>query len=119
MTLAIGFTTTVRAEWLAGLSGRALFLGLFDGQDEITDPRYERQPLEFGPPQSTDDDLQFIENVNEAIFQDMGADQEIDGWGAFDEDGELLAGGRLREARMIPAQDRIFFEPGDFTLGLP
>ncbi len=119
MTLAIGFAAEVRAGWLEGIAGRTLFIGLFDGDTEIVDPRYERQPLEFGQPQSTDDGLQFIENTNEAIFQDMGNDQEIDSWGAFDEDGELVAAGRLRETRMIPAQDRIFFEPGDFTLGLP
>ncbi len=119
MSPEIGFTAEVRAEWLAGIAGRTLFIGLFDGDTEIVDPRYERQPLEFGQPQSTADDLQFIENTNEAIFQDMGNDQEIDSWGAFNDDDELIAAGRLRESRMIPAQDRIFFEPGDFTLGLP
>lgn len=119
MSPEIGFTAEVRAHWLSGIAQQQLSVGLFDGDTEIVDPRYERQPLEFGDPQSTADGLQFIENVNGATFQDMGNDQEIDSWGAFDSDGDLVAAGRLREARMIPAQDRIFFEPGDFTLGLP
>jgi hypothetical protein len=119
MTLINGFAAEVRDGWLAGLSGRGLFLGLFDGEDELNDPEYERQPIEFGPPQTTEGDVRFVANVNEATFRKMGSEQSIDGWGVFDERGEHLGGGRLEEARTILAGDRIFFNPDFFTLGLP
>ena len=115
----IGFVAEVKSEWLAGFTGRSLAVGLFDGEDELIDATYERQPIEFGDPNNTEAGLQFIENVNEAVFPSMGSDHDIDHWGVFDEQGQLLGGGRLEEARVIPEKDRVFFEPGDFTLGLP
>ena len=114
-----GFVASVRAEWLASLSGRALALGLFDGEDELADPSYARQPVEFSEPQSTDDGLQFIENVNAAVFKDMGRDYSVDRWGIFDEQGQLLGGGRLEEPVAITERERMYFDPGFFTLGLP
>ena len=114
-----GFVASVRSEWLASLSGRALSLGLFDGEDELEDPGYARQPVEFGDPQSTEDGLQFIENVNDAVFKDMARAHSVDRWGVFDEQGQLLGGGRLEEPVAIAERDRMYFDPGFFTLGLP
>lgn len=100
-------------------SSRELTVGLFDGQNEISDPRYERLPCHFGAPQSADNDMRFIENVNEIRFDDMGRDHAVDHWGIFDERGNLMALYRLSQPREVPAEDNFVFRVGRLRIGLP
>jgi len=113
----IGLSLEMKDEMLAVFAGQSAMVGLFEGENEIGDPRYERLPVEFGPPQG--DDVRYIENENEIRFDDMARDHVIDHWGIFDGAGQLMALYRLDKPRDVPAEDNFFFRPGRLTIGLP
>ena len=114
----IGLSTAVKDAMLSIFTNQPLTVGLFDGEDEIVDPRYERLPIEFGPPED-DADVRFIANTNEVFFPDMGQDHNLDHWGVFDADGELLALYRLTKARDLPAEDNAVYKIGSLSIGMP
>lgn len=113
----IGLSLETKDEMLAIFTGQALTVGLFDGENELSDPRYERLPVEFSSPQG--DDMRFIENANEIRFDDMGRDHTVDHWGIFDERGNLMALYRLSQPREVPAEDNFVFRVGRLRIGLP
>lgn len=115
----IGLSPETKAELLTVFVGRVLTVGLFDGQNEISDPRYERLPVQFGAPQSGDNDMCFIENENEIRFDDMGRDHTVDHWGVFDGYGKLMALYRMSTPREVPAEDNFVFRAGRLRIGLP
>lgn len=115
----IGLTNEAKDMMLTGtFSNQALTVGLFEGEEELVDPRYERLPIEFGEPQD-DGDIRFIENVTEARFEDMGRDHVIDHWGVFDAGGQLLGLFRLTQPRDMPAEDNAVFRAGRLSIGMP
>src|SRR3990167_2240900 len=93
----IGLSIETKDEMLGIFSMNAWLVGLLGGEQESSDPRYERLPVQFGPPQG--DDTRYIENVNEIRFDDMGRDHRIDHWGVFDDRGQLRALYRLTKPR--------------------
>ena len=113
----IGLSLETKDEMLAIFIGQALTVGLFDGDAEIVDPRYERLPVQFGPPQG--DDLRYIENVNLILFDDMARDHAVDHWGVFDNYGRLMALYALNNPREMPAEDNAKFKPGSLKVGIP
>lgn len=114
----IGLSTAVKDAMLGCLTNQPLLVGLFDGETEIDDPRYERLPIEFSEPQD-DGDIRFVENVNEVRFDDMGRDHVVDHWGVFSVAGDLLALYRLKKARELPAEDNAVYKPGSLSIGMP
>jgi len=113
----IGLSLDTKDEMLAIFTGQAFTVGLFDGEAEISDPRYGRLPVAFGPPQG--DETRYIENVNEVRFDDMGRDHSVNHWGVFDERGSLRALYRLQKPRELPAEDNAVFRPGSLRIGIP
>ena len=113
MTIA----NAVKDEQLMLFVNRPLTVGLFDGEREIEDVRYERLPIEFSAPQG--DETRFVENVNEVRFLDMGKDHRIDRFGLFDEAGKLRATFALLKPRDLPADDNAVFRPGSLRIGMP
>ena len=107
----------VKDELLALFVNRSLTVGLFDGDQEIDDVRYQRQPVEFSTPQG--DETRFVENVNELRFLDMGKDHRVDRFGLFDDAGELRATFALLKPRDLPADDNAVFRPGSLRIGMP
>lgn len=114
----IGFSNVAKDAMLGCFTDQPLTVGLFDGEQEIQDPRYERQPIEFGAPED-DGAVRVIENTSEVLFPDMGRDHTVDHWGVFNGAGELLALFRLVEPRDMPAEDRARFKPGNLSIGMP
>ena len=110
----IGLSSETKDEMLAIFTSQALTVGLFDGDDEIADPRYTRLPVQFGPPQG--DDTRYIENLDEILWDDFARDHRIDHWGVFDYDGKLKARDVIEKPRLLPAEDRFFFAPGNVRL---
>lgn len=102
-----------------------LLVGLFDGENEIVDPRYDRLPIQFGPPETDFDEdgrdtgVRFIANTNEIRFDDMGQDHIVDHWGVFSEAGELLSLDKLLKSRELPAEDNAVFKAGSLSIGMP
>ena len=92
-------------------------MGLFDGDQEIEDVRYERLAVEFSAPQG--DETRFVENVNEVRFLDMGREHRIDRFGLFDDAGELRATFALIKPRDLPADDNAVFRAGSLRIGMP
>ena len=72
--------TSAKDDLLMTLASSIVSVGLFDGNTEIEDVRYQRQPVEFGEPRG-DDALRFVENVNEIQFLDMGRDHDVSHFG--------------------------------------
>lgn len=113
----IGLASETKDQMLAVFTGQALTVGLFDGDTEISDPRYQRLPIEFGAPQGGD--TRYVENVNEVRFDDMGRDHQVDRWGVFDASGALMALQPLTKPRDLPAEDNAVFRPGSLRVGIP
>ena len=61
----IGLSTAVKDAMLSIFTNQPLTVGLFDGESEIVDPRYERLPIEFGEPED-DAGVRFIANTNDS-----------------------------------------------------
>ena len=103
---------------LALFAGQTLDVGLFDGEQEISDARYARQSGEFSEPKSANDVL-FVENENELRFPDMGMDHRVDGYGLFD-NSELLAVFKLlKPHEPLKADGNAVFRPGTLRIGVP
>lgn len=116
--MTLGLTNEAKDAMLQATFRGPLLVGLFEGEEEIVDPRYERLPIEFGDPQD-DGDIRFIENITEARFPDLGRDHTVDHWGVFDERGMLLALFRLKKPRDLPAEDNAIFRAGRLSIGMP
>lgn len=92
-------------------------VGLFIGQQEIVDPKYQRQLVEFGAPQG--DDTRYIENTSAVIFDDLARDQTIDHFGVFDALGNLRAHCPLGEERVADAEDNFKIKAGKLQVFIP
>ncbi len=114
----IGFSAGMKDAMLGCFSEQPLEVGLFVGDDEIGDPFYKRQAIEFGEPQD-DAGVRYIANTNELLFEDVTRDYTIDHWGVFSAGGELLAMFRLVAEKDMPAEDRPRFKPGKLSIGIP
>ena len=110
-----GLTDVTKDEVLALFS--TWTVGLFAGDDELTDRRYQRAVAQWSPPQG--DDVRFVDNLNEIRFGNMSIDHQIDHWGVFDTEGRLRARYKLQKARDIPAIDNAVFPPGSLRIGIP
>ena len=98
------------------LAGMIATVGVFTAEEEIDDPGYERQPVEFGF--QGEGDMRTIENVAEPAFS-IGRDRSVDQWGAFDANGVLLVVVQLRASRTFIKGDRAFFPPGELVIWMP
>ena len=113
----IGYSNAAKDATLELLAGMIDTVGIFTDEDELDDPGYERQPVEFGPPQG-EGGMRVIENVSEPVFS-IGRDRSLDQWGGFDANGVLLVMVRLAEPRDFVRGDRAFFPPGNLSIGMP
>ena len=114
----MSLSTKVKDAALALFAGQTLDVGLFNGGQEISDGRYERQSGEFSEPKSAGD-VRFVENANELRFPNMGMDHRVDGYGLF-ANSELLAVFKLlRPHEPLKADDNAVFQPGTLRIGVP
>ena len=111
----IGLSSEAKDQLLLVLAAEAAAVGLFLGDEEVSDPRYERVPVLFSEPQGENGN-RFIENLNELRFADMGRDHRVDHWGIFDTVGRLIALYPLKASRDVVAEDNAVFREGRITL---
>jgi hypothetical protein len=112
----MGLATETRDEMLAVFIGRPLFVGLFEGDRELNDGRYQRVPVQFTMPEG--DNERYIANRSEVKFEDFGRDHRVDHWGVFDGSGKLKAYYALSKPRDLPAEDNAVFRAGKLKIGL-
>ncbi len=119
----IGLSIEAKDELLSLFVSQAFTVGLFNGDQEIVDPRYERTRIQFGTPQAEpgdeDGSVRFVENMNEVRFDDLGRDHTVDHFGLFDMNGKLRSLFKLERARDLPAEDNAVFRPGSLKIGIP
>lgn len=102
---------------MAMYGGQTFMLALFHGDDEIEDANYQRMPVTFGTPQG--DDVRYVVSLDEVRFPALADEHEMDHWAIFDAAGNMRARMRLRTPRVIPANDRTFFDPETLRIGMP
>ena len=102
---------------LARFASGAMLVGLFNGNKEIEDVRYERLHIEFSQPQG-ENKQRFMANVKDIMFRDMGKDHEVTHFGMFTAAGELYALFPLQRGRTFPADDNPIFREGQLKIGI-
>ncbi len=115
----MSITDAVKDEQIMAFVGVPLMVGLFDGDREIDDENYERQPATFSEPKAdAGSSVRFVENVEELQYQPM-KNRHYDGFGLFDVAGTLRATFPLLEARDMLSGDNPVFRAGSLRIGMP